>query len=81
MLYAVKIWGKELKCDICSDNQWFKRTLKTEFEREENSCEYNEEVRYMFECKKCGNCRIFGMVSNEDDIDDVNITISPISEI
>lgn len=34
----------------------------------------------MFECKKCGNCRIFGMVSNEDDIDDVNITLSPISE-
>lgn len=80
MLYAVKIWGKELKCDVCSDNQWFKSTLKTEFESEENAWEYNEEVRYMFECKKCGNCRIFGMVSNEDDIDDVNITISLISE-
>ncbi len=81
MLYAVKIWGKELICDVCSDNQWFKNTLKTEFESEENAWQYNEEVRYMFECKKCGNCRIFGMVSNEDDIDDVNIIISPITEI
>lgn len=81
MLSAVKIWGKKLKCDVCSDNQWFKSTLKTEFESEENALEYIEEVRYMFERKKCGNCRIFGIVSNEDDIDDVNITISTISEI
>lgn len=35
----------------------------------------------MFECKKCGNCRIFEMVSNADDIDDVNITFNLISEI
>lgn len=28
MLYAVKIWGKELKCDICSDNQGLKVLLK-----------------------------------------------------
>jgi uncharacterized Zn finger protein len=81
MLYEVKIWGKELRCDVCSDNQWYKSTLKTEFQSEENTNEYYEEIRYMFECKKCGNCRIFGMVSNENDIDDVNISISPISEM
>lgn len=37
MLNAVKIWGKELKCDICFDNQWFKSTLKTEFDSAENA--------------------------------------------
>lgn len=81
MLYEVKIWGKELQCDVCSDNQWYKSTLKTEVQSEENTYEYNKEVRYMFECKKCGNCRIFGMVSNKNDTDDVNINISPISEM
>ncbi|MGG4039459.1 MULTISPECIES: hypothetical protein [Bacillaceae] len=81
MLYEVKIWGKEFKCDVCSDNQWHKSTLKIEFQSEENGNEYNEEIRYMFECKKCGNCRIFGMVSNENDIDDVNISIRPISDM
>lgn len=81
MLYEVKIWGKELRCDVCSENQWYKNALKTEFQGEENANEYNEEIRYMFECKKCGNCRIIGMVSNEYDIDDVNISISPITEV
>lgn len=54
MLYAVNIWGKELKCEICSNNQWFKSTLKTEFLSKENAWEYSEEVRYMFECKNVG---------------------------
>ncbi|MCM3767071.1 hypothetical protein [Neobacillus niacini] len=80
MLNEVRIWGKELICDICSENQWYKSSLKTEYQSEENINEYNEEIRYVFECKKCGNCRIFGMVSNENDVDDVNMTISPISE-
>ena len=79
MIYTVTIWDKELKCEICSNNQWSERTLKTEFESKDNAWEYSEEVRYMFECKKCGNCKIFGMVSNE--VDDVNIIVSPISEI
>lgn len=81
MLYAVTIWDKELKCEICSNNKWFKSTLKTEFESKENALEYSEEVRYMFECKKCGNCKIFAMVSDGNDIDNVNIMISPVQEI
>ena len=81
MLCKVNIWGKELKCEVCSNNQWFESTLKTEFESKENAGRYSEEVRYMFECKKCGNCKIFGMVSSEADIDDVNIIVSPIYKI
>ena len=80
MLYEVKIWGNELKCDVCFNNQWFQSTLKTDFLSAENACEYSEEVRYMFECKKCGNCKIFGMVSKEDCINDVNISATLISE-
>lgn len=34
----------------------------------------------MFECTKCGNCKIFGVVSKEDCIDDVNISATLISE-
>ncbi|QOY35257.1 hypothetical protein AWH56_021590 [Anaerobacillus isosaccharinicus] len=79
MLYTVKIWDNELKCDICSSNKWFQSTLKTDFLRAENASEYNEEVRYMFECQRCGNCKIFGMVSKEGDTDVVNITTIPIS--
>lgn len=79
MLYAVKIWGNELKWDICSSNKWFQSTLKTDFLRAENALEYNEEVRYMIECQRCGNCKIFGIVSKECDTDVVNITTIPIS--
>lgn len=52
MIYTVTIWDKELKCEICSNNQWFESTLKTEFESKDNAWGYSEEVRYMFECKK-----------------------------
>jgi hypothetical protein len=79
MWCKVKIWEKELICDICFNNKWFKSTLKTEIARR-NTLDFGNEVRYMFECKKCGNCRMFGMVSSEDDIDDVNITITPVDE-
>ena len=79
LLYEVKIWDKELECDFCSNNQWFKGVLKTEFESEENAHRYTEEVRYLFECKECGNCRIFGMMSDEND--NVNIAVYPVSEI
>lgn len=74
MLYKVKIWGNDLNCDICSSNQWYESTLKTEFLREDNTSEFSEEVRYMYECSKCGNCKIFGMVSSEKDQDEVNIS-------
>ena len=64
-----------MKCDMCSEDKWYSSTMKTEFMKEENAFEYNEEVRYMFECTRCGNCKIFGMVSKENDTDDVNIKI------
>lgn len=75
MLCKVEIWGKELICEICSHDYWFRNTLKTEFMKEENAFEYSQQVRYLFECKTCGNCKMFGMVSNENDMDDVNIRI------
>ncbi|MBP3041451.1 hypothetical protein J9303_18565 [Bacillaceae bacterium Marseille-Q3522] len=78
MLVNVKIWGNELKCDICFNNKWYKNTLKTEFESQENALIYEEEARYMFECSQCGNCKIFGMISKENDIDNVNLTFHSI---
>ncbi len=78
MMYKVKIWANELKCEVCSENNWYMSTLKTELMKEDNALEYNQEVRYMFECTKCGNCKIFGMVTAENDTDEVNITVIPL---
>lgn len=77
-MYKIKIWANELKCEVCSENKWYMSTLKTEFMKEDNALEYNQEVRYMFECTKCGNCKIFGMVTAKNDIDEVNITVIPL---
>lgn len=80
MLFKVKIWGNELNCEVCGERKWYKNTLKTEFQREDNALEFSEEVRTMFECVKCGNCKIFGIVSAADDIDKLNLTITTILE-
>lgn len=79
MIYEVKIWNNDLKCEVCYSNRWFQSTLKTVFLSDENALKYNEEVRYMFECEKCGNSKIFGMVTKKDDTDVVNISTIPIS--
>ncbi|MBY0098322.1 hypothetical protein [Mesobacillus maritimus] len=78
MLVNVKVWGNDLNCDVCSNDKWYKRTLKTEFESQENALIFEEEVRYLFECSNCGNCKLFGMVSRETNPDEVNLTIMPV---
>jgi uncharacterized Zn finger protein len=76
MLVNVKVWEKELHCDICSNDMWYQNILKVEFESSENALVFEEEARYLFECSNCGNCKIFGKISR--DIDDVNLTVKPV---
>ena len=83
-LFTVKVWGKDLVCDICSGDEWYKSTVKTEIETNDNAGEFEEQVRYMFECNTCGNCRLFGMVANyneAEDCHDVNLETKTVSNI
>ncbi|MEO4054783.1 hypothetical protein [Solibacillus sp. CAU 1738] len=75
-LCEVKIWDKQLKCDVCENGQWYFQTMKIEIE----DYPIQEQVRYLFECKTCGNCKIFAMVASEDDMDDLNIKCNFIDE-
>ena len=69
-LYTVKVWGKVIFCDICSNDKWYESTVKMEIETKETIGVYEEQVRYMFECQTCGNCKLFGMVAKYNEIDD-----------
>ncbi len=83
-LFTVKLWGKGLICDICSGDKWHKSAVKIEIENEEITGEYEEQVRYMFECSNCGNCRLFGMVAKYNEIEEsheVNLHTKKISNV
>ncbi|WP_226669981.1 hypothetical protein [Metabacillus litoralis] len=83
-LFTVKVWGKDLICDICSGDKWYKNTVKTEIETKDIVGQYEEQVRYMFECHTCGNCRLFGMVANDNEAEDdhdVNLETNTVSNL
>lgn len=78
MLYKVDVWKHELKCEICKENKWYLSRLRTDFLNDDNPNEYNEKIRYMFDCSKCGNCKIFGRISAENDMNDTNLKLTPL---
>ncbi|MFF2449380.1 hypothetical protein ACFVSW_20260 [Neobacillus sp. NPDC058068] len=81
-LFTVKVWDKDLICEMCSNDKWDKNILKIEVERPENGGEYREEERYKFECPNCGNCKLFGIVSTFNESkkgEEINLKTTPVS--
>lgn len=70
----IRIWGKELICQICNHDTWYPSTLRVEIAKF-ISIDYKEQARYLFECTKCGNALVFGMI-NDWEIDEKNISVS-----
>ena len=73
-MYKVKIWEKELRCQICGNDKWHSKTLKVvDYENYLLDKNY-EEVRYLYECDKCGYGMWFGMITDwENDRNNIEL--------
>lgn len=78
-MYKVKIWEKDLECQVCNANRWHRKIIKVvDFDDYKLGKNYDE-VRYLFECDKCGYGMWFGMVTDWEN-DKNNIQLIQIDE-
>ena len=73
-IYKVKIWDKALVCPICGQNLfYFKKVRIVDYDKP-----IEHEIRYLFECEKCGYVMMFGAVARWEPEEELNFTLEEV---
>ncbi len=69
--YKIKIWDKDLVCPICDHRLFYRTRVKIV----DSDMPNIDQIRYLFECEKCGYAMMFGAVTEWEPEEKLNITL------
>lgn len=75
--YRIKIWDSELTCPICKQDIFGYKEVKIV----DHKTPYENEIRYFFECEKCGHGMFFGAVTEWEPEERLNFQLSEVNEL
>ncbi|WP_313293598.1 hypothetical protein [Faecalispora jeddahensis] len=69
--YKVKIWDDNLICPICNNKLFYFKKIKIE----DYDQPYEHEIRYLFECDKCGHGMMIGAITKWEPEEKLNFSL------